>query len=154
PAVLRRVHLFYKLSKISVLLAYGVFIASIFTAGKNSAAAGAGLHHGVCHPAHSFRVQSFVKKKHAAFAFPSLRLGTAQFLLHVEKPALQAVILLPQPFDSLGGLLLFRGKLYGDLTVLIVYRLQVIHDSFSADHGDADALPEILHAQEFYRSDL
>ena len=95
-----------------------------------------------------------MKEKHAAFAFPSLRLCTAQFLLHVEEPALQAVILLPQPFHCLGGLLLFRGKLYGDLTVLIVYRLQVIHDSFSADHGDADALPEILHAQEFYRSDL
>ena len=32
PPVQRRVHLFYKLAEISVLLAYGVFIASIFTA--------------------------------------------------------------------------------------------------------------------------
>ena len=95
-----------------------------------------------------------MEQKDTSRIFPSLCLCRTKFIYHMTDFTFEPEIFILQPGYRCRCLACFCRKLHGNLMILVIYHIQVIHDTFSTDHGHADSFMEIFYGKDLDRTDL
>ena len=95
-----------------------------------------------------------MEKKNTSLSFPSICFSPAELVHHMSNLSFQTEVFILKTSYSRCCFSNLCRKFYRNLTVLVIDHIQIIHNSLSTDHSQADSLMEIFDCKDLDCSDF
>ena len=95
-----------------------------------------------------------MEKKNTSLSFPPVCFSFTEFIHHMCNLSFQVEVFILKPSYSRSSLADLCRKFHGNLSVLVINHIQIIHDSLTADHCQTDTLMEIFDCKDLDCSDF